>query len=125
MASWLTWQAWFELALFDIVGVRGLSAQKRLVEATSTRVVASPSADAITAAVDAMQKASRRYLRRPQCLQRSVVVTRLLRKQGVEADLVIGCHLAPLRGHAWVEVAGDVVSDDMDDLPYFCILDRW
>ena len=45
------------------------------------------------------------------CLQRSVVATRLLRKSGISARLVIGYRPAPFFSHAWVEVDGRVVND--------------
>jgi hypothetical protein len=65
------------------------------------------------------------YPRSSRCLQRSAVVTRLLRRRGVTAELVIGCHPSPLRAHAWVEVAGKVVSDDTPYVRYMQVLDRW
>src|SRR5690349_5183001 len=126
MTAWLTWQAWGELLHFDLVKLRGFRALHELVLKTPVRPAATtPDSAAIAATVQAMETASRRYPKRAQCLQRSTVVTGMLRKQGIEAELVIGCHLAPLRAHAWVEVSGDVVSDALDDLPYFCIVDRW
>src|ERR1700733_8038736 len=45
------------------------------------------------------------------CLQRAVVVTRLLRRCGVNAELVIGYRPSPFFSHAWVEVDGRVVND--------------
>src|SRR4051794_10530520 len=38
------------------------------------------------------------------CLQRAVVTTKLLRKRGVRADMVIGYRPSPFFSHAWVEV---------------------
>lgn len=126
MTKLLTWHAWLELLRYDVVGMRGFRAVKELVVATPVRTGGHSQRPAtIEATVTALEVAGRLYVKRPQCLQRSTVVTRLLRKNGINARLVIGCHLAPVRAHAWVEVAGDVVSDAVDDLPYFCILDRW
>lgn len=45
------------------------------------------------------------------CLQRSSVITWLLRKRGVSAQMVIGCQHVPVKAHAWVEVDHVVVSD--------------
>jgi len=52
-----------------------------------------------------------------RCLGRSLVLWFLLRRRGVDAELVIGAE-APrdgeLPGHAWVEVAGEPVNDALD-----------
>lgn len=49
-----------------------------------------------------------------RCLGRSLVLWFLLRRRGVDAELVIGAE-APrgeeLQAHAWVEVAGEPVND--------------
>lgn len=51
------------------------------------------------------------------CLGRSLVLWFLLRRRGVDAELVIGAE-APRGGelpaHAWVEVAGEPVNDALD-----------
>jgi hypothetical protein len=45
-----------------------------------------------------------------RCLARSLVLTALLARRGVEAKLVIGTRPAPdFRAHAWVECAGQAV----------------
>jgi hypothetical protein len=51
------------------------------------------------------------YFKQALCLQRSAVTTRLLRKYGVSANLVIGAQQMPFKAHAWVEVDGKVVND--------------
>jgi hypothetical protein len=52
-----------------------------------------------------------------RCLGRSLVLWFLLRRRGVDAELVIGTE-APRDGelpaHAWVEVAGEPVNDALD-----------
>jgi hypothetical protein len=52
-----------------------------------------------------------------RCLARSLVLWFLLRRRGVDAELVIGAE-APRGGelpaHAWVEVAGEPVNDALD-----------
>lgn len=124
MRTLLVVQAWAELLYVDVVGMRGFRALKQFIARTPTRPVA-PAPTAIPAVVEAMKTASTLYVKGPLCLQRSAVVTRLLRRQGVPAHLVIGCHPAPMKAHAWVEVGGTVVSDDRDGLEYLHILDRW
>jgi len=45
------------------------------------------------------------------CLQRSVATARLLRKQRLDAKVVVGCRPEPFFSHAWVEISGRVVND--------------
>jgi hypothetical protein len=50
-----------------------------------------------------------------RCLARSLVLTRLLARRGIEAKLVIGARAKPeFLAHAWVEYAGDPVLDPGD-----------
>jgi hypothetical protein len=51
-----------------------------------------------------------------RCLARSLVLTRLLARRGIEAKLVIGARAKPeFLAHAWVEHAGDPVLHPGDD----------
>jgi hypothetical protein len=54
------------------------------------------------------------YPRRAECLQRSAVLTCLLRRYGLPAQMVIGTQKLPFRAHAWVELNGRVVNDKQD-----------
>lgn len=116
--------AWTELLYFDLVKFFGFQAIRRAVRRTKTRAVASDPEQA-TQIVEAMRTACVLYAKPALCLQRSVAVTRLLRKRGIPADLVIGCHLPPFKAHAWVEISGNVVSEYQDGLEHFRVLDRW
>jgi hypothetical protein len=50
-----------------------------------------------------------------RCLARSLVVTRLLARRGVQAKLVIGARTEPeFLAHAWVEHDGEPVLDPGD-----------
>lgn len=51
------------------------------------------------------------YFKPVRCLQRSVVTTRVLRKYGLPAEVVIGYRPIPFISHAWVELNGRVVND--------------
>ncbi len=51
------------------------------------------------------------YWKPPRCLQRSVMLVRLLRRAGIAAELVIGYRPNPFFSHAWVEVGGRVLND--------------
>jgi len=60
---------------------------------------------------EALDLASIWYWKPILCLQRSAVLTCVLRNQGVSAQMVIGAHNFPFKAHAWVEVAEQVVGD--------------
>jgi len=64
------------------------------------------------------------YFKEVECLQRSVVTARLLRKHGIHARLVIGVRHVPFKAHAWVEVEGQVVNDKPYVTELYAILDR-
>jgi hypothetical protein len=52
-----------------------------------------------------------------RCLGRSLVLWFLLRRRGVDAELMIGADMprdGELPAHAWVEVAGEPVNDALD-----------
>jgi hypothetical protein len=51
------------------------------------------------------------YPKKAMCLQHSAVVTCLLRRQGVPAEMILAAQEFPPKGHAWVEVEGKVVND--------------
>jgi hypothetical protein len=124
MAAWLTVQAWTELLYLDCVGLLGFRALKQVV-AAQPRGTALAETATIAAVDEAVRTAIVAYVKPVMCLQRSAAVTRLLRRRGIPAEVVIGCHLAPRRGHAWVEVSGAVIGKELEDLEYFCVLDRW
>jgi hypothetical protein len=67
----------------------------------------------IATAIAAIDRAAMFYPRRAMCLQRSAVLTWLLRRQGIAADLVLGCRHTPFYAHAWVEVDRTVVNDTL------------
>jgi hypothetical protein len=54
-----------------------------------------------------------------RCLRRSLVLTRMLARRGIEARLVIGARSAPsFLAHAWVECEGvPVLSTEGDSFP--------
>ncbi len=59
--------------------------------------------------------AGRRFFR-ATCLQRSVVLWWVLRREGIETQLVLGAHKTQgkLHAHAWVEYEGEVLNDRPD-----------
>jgi hypothetical protein len=64
------------------------------------------------------------YPKRAFCLQRSWVASLLLRRNGIESQVVIGYRPVPLDSHAWVEVEGRVVNDRPQYQKFYQILDR-
>jgi hypothetical protein len=51
------------------------------------------------------------YPGRAQCLERSLVLYYVLRRQGVPVRYCHGVQPSPLTAHAWVEYGGEVVND--------------
>jgi hypothetical protein len=107
----LTLRAVWELARYDLVRITlGFQYLYKGVERLKT--ASAPRRPVTEAFVcDAVSLASCFYWRPVLCLQRSIVATRLLRKYGVGAQLVIGYRPSPFLSHAWVEVDGRVVND--------------
>ena len=58
-----------------------------------------------------VDRAQMYYPKKAMCLQHSAVVTCLLRRRGVPAEMVLAAQDFPPKAHAWTEVAGEVVSD--------------
>jgi transglutaminase superfamily protein len=118
----LTAEAWIALAAFDLArpgGFARLCARLRDCRPSSRRGIASP-ADIVWA----VEEACVWYVKRAACLQRSYVATRLLRRHGFAAEMVIGCRPLPFESHAWVEVGGRVVNDLPQYQRAFTVLNR-
>jgi hypothetical protein len=58
--------------------------------------------------------AAYRGIYRPKCLNRSLVLHHLLRKRGLNSELIMGTRLenGDFSAHAWVESGGVVLNDD-------------
>jgi hypothetical protein len=100
-----------ELLRYDLaqalLGFRGI--HKNLPTRAFRQCANSPELEA--AVSEALNRIVPFYLKRVQCLQRSVVTARVLCAYGAQAEVVIGYRLAPFLAHAWVEVGGRVVND--------------
>ena len=104
--------AFIGLAAFDLLlRFRGF---KSLIRAVKRRQTAEPLTmdREICRRVRAMvDRAQMYYPKKAMCLQHSAVVTWLLRREGVPAEMVLAaCDYLP-EAHAWVEVDGEVVND--------------
>jgi len=64
------------------------------------------------------------YPKQVFCLQRSATATKLLRRHGIPAQMVIGAKRMPLRAHAWVELEGRVINDKPEVQADYLVMDR-
>ena len=104
-------RALWEMLRYDALSqLAGFPAIRRSMGAVC-RAAERPTASAVEAAVGAVAFLTSFYWKPLLCLERSVVTARLLRAQGVPAEVVIGCRVRPFFTHAWVEVDGRVVND--------------
>lgn len=107
--TWLVIRAFYEIARHDaVLWLRGSGAILRQVSRQSVAAKPNPH-DLEQAICNAVLLATCLYWKPVLCLQRSVCTARLLRKDGVNARLVIGYRPAPFFAHAWVEVEDRVV----------------
>ena len=107
--SALVSQALWELLCYDArLRVGGFALVRRSLRQPARR----PQADGATGEAEvcrAIEWAVSLYWKPVQCLQRSVVTVRILRKRSLDAKVVVGCRPEPFFSHAWVEVGGRVV----------------
>jgi len=116
-------EAVLTLIWLDALGMLGFRFVHRAVATTSTATVA-VRYDALTLARVAVRDATIFYFKPVHCLQRSAAVTRLLRRRGVPATLVIGYLPMPIHCHAWVELNTQVVWDGHSLIALARVLDR-
>ena len=64
------------------------------------------------------------YWKEVLCLQRSTATACLLKRYGVDAQMMIGAQQMPFKAHAWVEVEGRVVNDKPYMREMYAVLDR-
>lgn len=70
--------------------------------------------DALDCVCNAVNYACIWYPKQALCLQRCFVTTYLLRKHGIDAQMVLGAQKIPFQAHAWVEVNGHAVNERSD-----------
>jgi hypothetical protein len=71
----------------------------------------SASMDTVKAAEYAVAMAGALYPGRAKCLEQSLVLYYLLRRQGVALQYCHGVQPYPFRAHAWIEYRGRVIND--------------
>jgi hypothetical protein len=69
---------------------------------------------AIARAVHVVATAAAFYPRRALCLEQSLVLYRLLRRQGAPVRLRVGVQPFPFMAHAWVEHEGHPINEHED-----------
>jgi hypothetical protein len=109
--QFLVWKALWGLLLFDLLGFgRNFAVMHRRVKRWKMSQINAPeeTADRVCAALN---HACVWYPKRVLCLQRSAVMTCLLRHCGVSAQMVMGVQNLPLRAHAWTEVNGRAINE--------------
>ena len=117
--------AFLGLAAADVImKVGGFHRLYETVRSWPVSKKTSANAERIGAVIAAVDRAGRYYPKHALCLQRSAVGTCLLRMAGVPAQMVMGCRKIPFRGHAWVEVNGEVVNDKPNVQIHYRVLDR-
>jgi hypothetical protein len=122
----LVFESW--LLLFRIGCIMRLSSFGNLSRAVQNQRVRTELADQQHSTEElcrAMDFACVFYFKRVFCLQRSAATTILLRRHGVNAELVIGAKLLPFRSHAWVERNGQIVNDRPYMHSIYQVLERY
>jgi len=71
-----------------------------------------------------VDRAQMYYPKKAMCLQHSAVVTCLLRRRGVPAEMVLAAQPFPPKAHAWAEVAGEVINDQSSVKSEYRVLRR-
>lgn len=107
-----TFSAFVGLLAFDVL--LKLGGFQRLIRRVERWPIAAPRTNdrEICRRVRGMvDRAQMYYPKKAMCLQHSAVVTCLLRRRGVPAQMVLAAQDFPPKAHAWAEVAGEVVSD--------------
>ena len=94
-----------------LLRVRGFEALVRKVERWPTHAPAATDGETCRRICATVNRAQLYYPKKAMCLQHSAVVTCLLRRRGVPAQMVLAAQEFPPKGHAWVEVNGTVVND--------------
>ena len=105
-------RCWLTLVWMDVL-LRGCGLRTFCAHAGRCTIAPRPalSQAEIAATCARVDRAARAYFRHAWCLQRSAAVVWLLRKRGVDCDLVLGVRSVPFAAHAWCEAAGEVIND--------------
>ena len=107
-----TLTAFVALAAFDLLlGIAGFQSLIKRVERWPTSQPLTNDARLCRHVRAMVDRAQMYYPKKAMCLQHSAVVTCLLRRRGVPAEMVLAAQEFPPKGHAWTEVEGEVIND--------------
>lgn len=107
-----TFSAFVGLLAFDVLlKFGGFQRLIRKIEHWPIASTRTPDRDVCRRVRGMVDRAQMYYPKKAMCLQHSAVVTCLLRRRGVPAQMVLAAQSFPPKAHAWAEVAGEVVSD--------------
>lgn len=107
-----TFTAFLGLAAFDLLlKVAGFQSLIKRVEHWPTSEPRTTDREICRRVRAMVDRAQMYYPKKAMCLQHSAVVTCLLRRRGVRAEMVLAAQEFPVRVHAWTEVDGKVVND--------------
>ncbi len=107
-----TFTAFIGLLAFDfLLKFAGFQRLITKVERWPTAAVRTKDPDICNRVRAMVDRAQMFYPKKAMCLQHSAVVTCLLRRRGVLAEMVLAAQEFPPKGHAWVEVEGKVIND--------------
>ena len=108
-----TLTAFIGLLVFDLLlKFRGFQSLIKKVEDWPTAEPATTDREICRRVRAMVDRAQMYYPKKAMCMQRTAVVTCLLRRRGVPAEMVLGAQEYPTKGHAWAEVGGVVVNDN-------------
>lgn len=72
----------------------------------------------------AVQRARRLFLGDAKCLSSAATSTCLLRLRGLPAQMIIGVRRSPFEAHAWTELDGSVINDDVAETSTYQVMTR-
>ena|SRR5579872_3512707 len=107
----LFFQAWCLLLLYDLLSI---SCRFETIHSIVKQWKVSNRAadhDTLAGVITAINYACIWYPKQALCLQRSFVTAYLLRRKGIQAQIVLGAQQLPFRAHAWIEVDGLAVNE--------------
>ena len=107
-----TFSAFLGLLAFDLLlKVAGFQSLIKKVERWPTSEPRTTDREVCRRVRGTVDRAQMYYPKKAMCLQHSAVVTCLLRRRGVPAEMVLAAQEFPPKAHAWTEVSNEVVSD--------------
>jgi len=120
-----TFLAFLGLLAFDLLlKFRGFQLLIKRVESWPTSEPRTTNREVCKRVRAMVDRAQMYYPKKAMCLQHSAVVTCLLRRRGIPAELVLAAQEFPPKGHAWAEVDGEVVNDTQRVKTKYLVLRR-